>query len=290
MTKETKEKVFLRATQLKRWANSLYYIAKEGLTYSGNEYDIDRYKEIKEISESLYKIWNRDKKNKQCSISLKQLNYFIYRVSDIANRGIKKASSDYDSELFIDSTMILMDMEVVRENYNNMSKKKKLSEQEEKAQIKDKSSKEPLSHFFKDEQLPDALMKLICDAEKKLWICSPWINDILDLKQQLVTLKEKRVEILILTRKAAKNDLEHQKILTGLKKERFLIETNPYLHSKLIISDEIKMYLGSANLVERSMTVLHEAGIITKDQQLIRPAIDYFNQLYDDAGKQSVMG
>jgi len=288
MTEKTKEKIFLRATQLKRWANSLYYIAKEGLVHSRNDYDIERYEEIKEISESLYKIWNRDKKNKQCSISLKQLNYFIYRLSDIANSGIEKASSDYDSELFVDSTMILMDMEVVRNHYN-MSKKKKLSEPEEKAQIKGKSSKEPLSHFFKDEQLPDALMKLICDTKKKLWICSPWIHDILNLKQQLVTLKGKQIEILILTRKAKKNDVEHQKILTGLKKERFLIETNPYLHTKLIISDEIKMYLGSANLVERSMTVLHEAGIITEDQRLIRPAIDYFNQLYDDAGKQSVM-
>lgn len=132
-------------------------------------------------------------------------------------------------------------------------------------------------------------MNLICDTKEKLWICSPWINNILNLKQQLVALKEKHVEILILTRKAKKNEPEHQKSLTGLKKERFLIETNPYLHTKMIISDEIKMYLGSANLVERSMTVLHEAGIITEDQHLIRPAIDYFFQLYDDAGKQSVM-
>ncbi len=57
----------------------------------------------------------------------------------------------------------------------------------------------------------------------------------------------------------------------------------------MIISDEIKMYLGSANLIERSMTVLHEAGVITEDQQLIHTTIDYFFQLYDEAGKQSVM-
>ncbi len=116
MTEETKEKIFLRTKQLKRWANSLYSIVKEGLDYSRNDYDINRYEEIKEISESLYKIWNRDKDNKQCSISLKQLNYFIFRLSDITDKGIKYASSDYDSERFIDSTMILMDMEVVREN------------------------------------------------------------------------------------------------------------------------------------------------------------------------------
>ncbi len=131
-------------------------------------------------------------------------------------------------------------------------------------------------------------MKLISGTKEKLWICSPWINDILNLKQQLVTLKENHIEILILTRKAKKNDPEHQKILAGLKKERFLIETNPYLHAKMIISDDIKMYLGSANLVERSMKFLHEAGIITEDQHLILPAIDYFNQLYDDAGYQSI--
>ena len=48
------------------------------------------------------------------------------------------------------------------------------------------------------------------------------------------------------------------------------------------------MYLGSANLVERSMTVLHEAGIITEDQYIIKPAIEYFNQLYDDAGDERI--
>ncbi|MFX0087757.1 MAG: NUDIX hydrolase N-terminal domain-containing protein [Candidatus Hodarchaeota archaeon] len=287
MTKEEKEKINLRTKQLKRWANSLYYIAKEGLDYARNDYDIKRYEEIKEISESLYKIWNRDKKTNQCSISLKQLNYFIFRLTEITDLGIKYASSDYDSERYIDSTMILMDMEVVRENYNNISKINTRKEIKTEA-TEVKISREPLTHFLKDEELPDAIMKMIINTKEKLWICSPWIDDILDLKKQLVNLKDKNIEILILTRKA-KADSNHHKILRGLKKERFLIETNPYLHTKLIISDKIKMYLGSANLVDRSMTVLHETGIITEDQHLIKPAINYFNQLYDDAGEQGII-
>jgi len=199
MTEETKEYIFLRKTQVKRWANTLYAIAQEGLHNSNNKYDSERYDKIKAISNSIYKNWNRDKEEKEGSISVAQLDYFINRLFEIVESGIEKTASEFDVELFIDTRMIFMDMENVRENYN-VSKQKNLSKTDEKAQPKGKFSKELLTRFFKDEQLPNALMDLICGAKEKLWISSPWINDILNLEQQLVALKEKHVEILILTR------------------------------------------------------------------------------------------
>ncbi len=282
MKDDNTERVSIRTKQVKRWANTLYFIAKEGLDYSNNNYDIKRYEEIKSISESLYLAWKRDKNIKMSSLTLKQLNYLIFRLSDITESGLSYAPSEYDANRYVDSTMILMDMEVVRDRYKvHQTKPKTILKKEEV------EKKVQLTHFLKDEELPDAINELLNNTKKKLWICSPWIDDILDLKNQLVSLKEKKVEILVLTRKAKPNS-SHHKALRKLKRERFLIETNPYLHTKLIISDDIKMYLGSANLVERSMTVLHEAGIITEDQHIIKPAIDYFNQLYDDAGDERI--
>ncbi|MHA2028392.1 MAG: hypothetical protein ACW99Q_03290 [Candidatus Kariarchaeaceae archaeon] len=37
------------------------------------------------------------------------------------------------------------------------------------------------------------------------------------------------------------------------------------------------MYLGSVNLAEHSITVLHEAGVITEDQQIIRLLLIIFS-------------
>lgn len=284
MKDDNTERVSIRTKQVKRWANTLYYITKEGLDYSNNDYDIKRYEEIKSISESLYLAWKRDKNIKMSSLTLKQLNYFIFRLSEITEAGLSYAPSEYDTNRYIDSTMILMDMEVVRDRYKAHQTKPKTILKEEG---KEKESKDHLTYFLKDEELPDAINEQLNDTKEKLWICSPWIDDILDLRNQLLSLKEKKVEILVLTRKAKPNS-SHHKALRKLKRERILIETNPYLHTKLIISDDKKMYLGSANLVERSMTVLHEAGIITEDQHIIKPAIDYFNQLYDDAGDERI--
>ncbi|MFX0125556.1 MAG: NUDIX hydrolase N-terminal domain-containing protein [Candidatus Hodarchaeota archaeon] len=281
---EPKEKVDIRTNQIKRWANKLYFLAKEGLDYCHNEYDEKRYEEIKTISESLYKAWKRDQNGKEGFLTLKQLNYFIFRLNDISDSGIKYATSDYDTDRYIECDLIAIDMVQVRDHYKRQEKAELPKETELKKE-KEKISTIPLSHFLNDKELADAINNLISGSKDTLWICSPWIDDIFERESELIALKEKKVEITLLTR-PAKKDTSHYNALRELRRKRFLIETNANLHSKLIISDESKMYIGSANLLTRSMTVNHEAGIITEDQYLIKPAKEYYNQLYDEAGEQ----
>jgi len=290
MTNEKKEIIEIRLNQVKRWANKLYFLAKEGLDYSSNDYDIKRYEEIKEISESLYKRWNIDKDTSNCRITLKQLKYFIFRLSKIAQLGLEHVTSENDESRYIETDLIGLDMEQIKHEYLRKKDAEIITTNTQKKY----ESKEnlPLSQFLTDIKLSESINKIITESRDKLWICSPWIDDILNFHNQLTNLREKKVEIILVTRSAEINTT-HYKALKDLKKKRFLIETNQYLHTKLIISDEKKMYIGSANMLKRSMTLESirrnfEAGIITEDQHLIQPAIEYFNRIYDESGEERI--
>jgi len=279
VNQEEKEMVTVRTKQMKRWANTLYFLGKEGTDYARNDYDIERYEEMLKISESLYINWKKNQDNKFCEISLKQLNYFIFRLNDITEKGLEHSPSDYDADRYIESQLILIDMEHVREAYQE--KKKETPKKEEKPKEKQ------VTFFFSDEELASAINSLINETKEKLAICSPWIDDIIERENELGNLKKQKVEITLLTR-SAKKETKHFQSLQGLKRQRFPIEINDNLHSKLIISDEKKMYIGSANLLRRSLTVNHEAGILTEDPRIIKPAIDYFNRLFDEAGDRHI--
>ncbi len=281
---ETKEEVDIRTNQIKRWANKLYFLAKEGIDYCTNDYDAKRYEDIKSISESLYKAWKRNQNEKKGFLTLKQLNYFIFRLNEISDSGIKYAASDYDTDRYIECDLIAIDMQQIRNHYNKQEKAEFERENDLK-EFNEKIRPSPLPQFLTDKELAGAMNNLISGSKDTLWICSPWIDDIIERKNELTALKEKKIEITLLTR-PAKKDSRHFNALRELRRNRFLIETNANLHSKLIISDESKMYIGSANLLTRSMTVNHEAGIITEDQHLIKPAMEYYNRLYDNAGEQ----
>lgn len=285
-----KKVIETRPNQVKRWANKLYSIAKDGLDYSSNNYDIKRYEEIKEISESLYKRWNIDKDKNDCLITLKQLSYFIFRLSEIAHLGLDHVTSENYESRYIETDLIRLDMEQIKHEYI----RKKDSEVITTTKIKKYEDKEspPLSHFLTDIELSESINTIITESKDKLWICSPWIDDIVDIHNQLTNLRDNKVEIILLTRPAEINTT-HYKALKDLKKKRFLIETNQYLHTKLIISGEKKMYIGFANMLKRSMTLKSirrnfEAGIITEDQHLIQPAIEYFNRIYDESGEERI--
>ena len=67
--------------------------------------------------------------------------------------------------------------------------------------------------------------------------------------------------------------------LMALQKEGVLIKTlaSPYMHAKLILSDNTKAFVGSVNLSTQSLDKNRELGIILSDQKIIKKLSDTFS-------------
>ena len=162
------------------------------------------------------------------------LNYFINKLSIFVDKGLIYTSIDYDQDRYIDCDMILMDMERVKEEFQQKEEKNKVEKISEKPVIGDQ-----ITYFLSDIELAEAINKLINETTEILSICSPWIDDIIERQNDLFELKKKKLGILLITLTAEK-DSNHYKALWELKRNRSNIETNDNLHSKLIISDNSK--------------------------------------------------
>lgn len=283
MQNNEREEVKIRTKQLKRWANTLYFISKQGLEYSRNKYDIKRYNDIKDYSESIYISWKKSEEEKFGYLTFKQLGFFIQKLEKIVELGLIKAHNNFDENRYLDVSMILEDIKRVNNNYlKNKEKSKEITKKEtEKEKIF-------LTNFFSDEKLAKEIENLIANTKDSLCICSPWISDITSIKDKLINLRENKVDIQILTRQA-EIDSDHFETLKEFKRNKCQIETNNKLHTKLIISDKKTLYLGSANLVGRSMEILREAGVISKELHLVNSALEYFNTFYDESGENRMI-
>ncbi len=67
--------------------------------------------------------------------------------------------------------------------------------------------------------------------------------------------------------------------LLALQKEGVLIKTlaSPYMHAKLILSDNTKAFVGSVNLSTQSLDKNRELGIILSEQEIIKKLSDTFS-------------
>jgi hypothetical protein len=250
---------------LESWGKKLYRIVKVGEEYAATDYDLDRYKQILEVSGELHKIW-QDLNDSVVFIREAQLEEWLTRLEQIAREGLDRSDNTFDIGRYSDVLGIAKEID-------------------ESMEMSDIPEPEPSSDvaFVKDREIPTKLLEMIDKAEKSVLIASPWIWGIKDIEEKLTQVKEERnVSIRILTRRA-EDDPYHEETVRGLHKRRFSIETADHLHAKIVIVDDKELYIGSANLVAPSMKKNLEAGICTNDPRTVSQALVYFDEAFSEA-------
>jgi phosphatidylserine/phosphatidylglycerophosphate/cardiolipin synthase-like enzyme len=117
------------------------------------------------------------------------------------------------------------------------------------------------------------------NAKKEVLVCSPWITYLLDEFEGL----KKDINIKVITTFRSE-DIEHG--ITDIDKIRVLkkmgseIRYNNNLHAKIIIIDSKVSIISSANMTSKGMRINYEAGVLVKDQNEIKKAIEFFNGVW----------
>jgi len=96
--------------------------------------------------------------------------------------------------------------------------------------------------------------------------------------------KERNVLVKIIVRRPEPGeDREHRETVRGLQKRGFIVETNDLLHAKMVLVDNKEVYIGSANLVKKSIEQNLEVGILTSDTGAVSKALEYFEEAFQKA-------
>jgi hypothetical protein len=131
----------------------------------------------------------------------------------------------------------------------------------------------------------DAIRKMFLEATEKVRILSPYVDaSVIDYIQ----LIKENVKIEFLTTLTA---FGKNMILERLKQHRknlevkYIIEKEGNIqkfqtHAKIVIVDQLKIYIGSANFKDTSMLYNLEGGIILSEPEIIREYISIFDDIY----------
>lgn len=128
-----------------------------------------------------------------------------------------------------------------------------------------------------DKSLNEQVIKIIEESKHSLQIISPYID--MSLINELLTKKTQGIIIQLITRKEnefnnkAKKDAFNY-LRSNLKENHI---TNDSVHSRIIISDKIKILVSSADLTHDSLRAQFNAGIITTETPIVKKLIEYFD-------------
>ena len=130
------------------------------------------------------------------------------------------------------------------------------------------------TRLVSDKELYDSIVNLIKKAKNDLKISSPWIYNCDHILDELVAANRRGTKISIVMRQPNKDlgDKNYQDKLNALEKLKEAkadVIFDPYVHEKVIISDDKEMIVSSANLIGTSLTRNGESGTHTQEPKEI---------------------
>lgn len=251
----------------------IFAIAQEGLSWDETEHDVRRYEAVKEVSGTLYDLWH-DNPETHLVISEKNLQSWSSTLENIAKEGLQYSDNSHDIQRY---STILEVADDLKQQVESQS-----------VDMDDIPSTDSVSAdvvFVYDREIAPKIMGMLEKATREVLVASPWMWGIKDIVEKLTALKkEKRVQVRLLTRKPKEDDVQHRQTIRDMHVRGFSIETEDYLHAKIVLVDDQELYIGSANLVSTSMDRNLEAGVWTKDRRTVSRARRYFDDAYTEAG------
>ena len=160
------------------------------------------------------------------------------------------------------------------------SKKLKFLSKQEKTSLSDKIA----SNIYYDSDLYQKILEILKKAQSSIKITSPWIYGMGHIKDILVEKRQQNVDIHLIIRSLEEGSTETQR--KAQKNLKHVLEDNKVkiyydidLHAKLLIIDDKEILVSSANLTTKSLLSNHELGIWSKDENLVKETIRYFEKL-----------
>jgi len=128
-----------------------------------------------------------------------------------------------------------------------------------------------------DKSLNEQVTKIIEESKTSLQIISPYID--MSLINELLTMKNNGVIIKLITR--PRNEFKGKATKEAFKQLQENMKnnhkTNSNVHSRIIISDQSRILVSSADLTHDSLRAQFNAGIITNDMHSVKKLIEYFD-------------
>jgi len=123
----------------------------------------------------------------------------------------------------------------------------------------------------------------LAKAKKEVFVCSPWITYLVD---EFKEFNRKNINMKI-TVNFRKEDIEREitdiNIIKVLKKIGAEIRYNNDLHAKMILIDSNVAIISSANLTRKGLSVNYEAGVVIKDQNHVKKALEFFKGVWEES-------
>jgi len=134
------------------------------------------------------------------------------------------------------------------------------------------------NRIITDTELFYAAMDLIIAAKKTLVLIQPNLSNIEHLLEKVNELRQKNVEVYIITRPEDK-DISHKKALTFFEKIGCKMFTDPLVNSRIIIRDQDELLTSSAYLSKTANDRQFDIGIYSNDKGLVNKALEYAEKL-----------
>jgi hypothetical protein len=266
-----KEGVLIRVEEVRHWGKSLFAISMEGKKYKQTDYDLERYKQVTEISGKFKDCW--EQKNEGLILIPKtDLESWFHELTGLSAKGLEHSDNRYDIRRYSD--ILEVADEIIMETESYFADIRSTKSESDKMTVR----------FVSDRDIAPLLVGMIEKAEKRILIASPWIRGIAEIENKLTEVKEsKNVSVKVLVRKSESDRKGWDETLSGFHKRGFHVEAADYLHAKMLLVDGKELYIGSANLIETSLDRNLEAGIWTTDEKAVEDAVLYFQTAFHDA-------
>ena len=142
-----------------------------------------------------------------------------------------------------------------------------------------------MTRLISNKELYDSIFNLIKNAKSDLKISSPWIYNCDHILDELISANRRGAKISIVMRPlnndlSDKNYQDKLNALEKLKAAKADVILDPYVHEKVIISDDKEMIVSSANLIGTSLTRNGESGTHTTESKEIEKYYLRFAEKY----------
>lgn len=122
----------------------------------------------------------------------------------------------------------------------------------------------------------------LAEAKKEVLVCSPWITYLFDEFKGF----NKDVKMKIIT--TFREEDIHKGItdkdkLNALINRGAEVRYNNNLHAKMIFVDSKTAIISSANLTKNGLSVNYEAGMVIRDKDYVKKALEFFNGVWKES-------
>ncbi len=150
----------------------------------------------------------------------------------------------------------------------------------------------PSGPDLRKDALYEALLCAIYNAQKRIWIVTPYFIPDESLSQALIIARHKGLDVKLITPRVSNHliaDITRSSFMRELEDAGVDIELydGSMLHAKAILFDDVGAMLGSVNLDYRSLFLNYEIATFVYSQRVIKEVEDWMTMLLESSSTET---